>query len=140
MNFAKFLRTPFYIEHLWWLLLILHANHSNGMLFDSYDFANMMDSCKLTQLCTSNLFQKQTTEVLCKKGVLKNFTNFKVKEMCQSLFFHETACLRPATLLKKRLQPPTQLFSGKFCKNFRSTFFYYLKKFENSNGSFMCLG
>ena len=24
MNFAEFLRTPFYIEHLWWLLLNFH--------------------------------------------------------------------------------------------------------------------
>ena len=23
MNFAKFLRTPFFIEHLWWLLLLV---------------------------------------------------------------------------------------------------------------------
>ena len=22
MNFVKFLRTPFYVEHLWWLLLL----------------------------------------------------------------------------------------------------------------------
>ena len=50
-------------------------------------YANMMDSCKLAQLCTSNLFQKRTAEVLCKKGVLKNLTNFKVKQMCRSLFF-----------------------------------------------------
>ena len=24
VNFAKFLRTPFFLEHLWWLLLELH--------------------------------------------------------------------------------------------------------------------
>ena len=26
VNFAKFLRTPFFIEHLWWLLLKLCVN------------------------------------------------------------------------------------------------------------------
>ena len=31
VNFAKFLRTPFYIEHLWWLLLVF-----NNLLFSSY--------------------------------------------------------------------------------------------------------
>ena len=28
LNFVKFLRTPFYIEHLWWLLLNLHHTGS----------------------------------------------------------------------------------------------------------------
>ena len=102
-------------------------------------YANMMDSCKLAHLYTSNSFQKRTTEVLSKNGVLKNFTKFKVKQMCGSLFFDETAGFRPETLLKKRLRPPTQLFSCKFFKYFRSTFFYYLNRFENSNGSFMCI-
>ena len=27
VNFAKFLRTPFYIEHLWWLLLFVYRLH-----------------------------------------------------------------------------------------------------------------
>ena len=25
VNFAKFLRTPFFIEHHWWLLLVIHS-------------------------------------------------------------------------------------------------------------------
>ena len=37
-------------------------------------------------------------EVFYEKGVLKNFTKFTGKHLCQSLFFD-----RPATLLKKRL-------------------------------------
>ena len=73
--------------------------------------------------------QKQPSEVLYKKGVLRNFTKFTVKELCQSLFLNKVAgltkwsntlkqfvsnmlmnCLgvfdhfvRPATLLKKGL-------------------------------------
>ena len=41
-------------------------------------------------------------KVFCKKGALKNFTNFTGKRLCQSLF-NKVACLRPSTLLKKRL-------------------------------------
>ena len=26
VNFVKFLRTPFYIEHIWWLLLNIHID------------------------------------------------------------------------------------------------------------------
>ena len=42
-------------------------------------------------------------KVFCKKGVLRNFTKFTGKHLCQSLFFKKVAGLRPATLLKKRL-------------------------------------
>ena len=37
-----------------------------------------------------------------KKGVLKNFTKFTEKHLCQRLFFNKDAGLSPATLLKKR--------------------------------------
>ena len=47
------------------------------------------------------------------KVVLRNFTKFPGKHLCQSLFFNKVAGLRPATLLKKRL---AQMFSGKFCE------------------------
>ena len=53
-----------------------------------------------------------------KKGVLKNFTKFTGKYLCQSLFFNKG--LKPATLLKKRL---AQLFSFKFSQIFKNTFF-----------------
>ena len=38
-----------------------------------------------------------------KKGVLRNFTKFTRKHLCQSLFFNKVATLRPTTLLKKGL-------------------------------------
>ena len=44
--------------------------------------------------------QKQPPEVLCKKSVLKNFTNFTGKHLYLS-FFNRFAGLRPATLLKR---------------------------------------
>ena len=38
-----------------------------------------------------------------KKSVLWNFTKFRGKQLCQSLFFNKVTGLRPATLLQKRL-------------------------------------
>ena len=38
-------------------------------------------------------------EVFCKKGVLKNFTKFKGKHQCQSLFFNKVARSRPVLYL-----------------------------------------
>ena len=38
-----------------------------------------------------------------RKAVLRNFTKFTGKHLCQSLFFNKVAGLRPATLLKLRL-------------------------------------
>ena len=60
------------------------------------------------------------SEVFCEKGVLKNFTKFKGKRLCRSLFFNkvkQTWGLRSATLLKKRLQRICFLLNfAKFCK------------------------
>ena len=38
-----------------------------------------------------------------KKGVLRNFTKFTRKDLCQGLFFNKVAGLRPATFLITRL-------------------------------------
>ena len=35
-----------------------------------------------------------------KNGVLRNFVKFTGKHLCQSLFFHKVAGMRPAILLK----------------------------------------
>ena len=40
-----------------------------------------------SKLSADNLRQKQPPEVLDKKSVLKNFTKFTGKHLCQSLFF-----------------------------------------------------
>ena len=42
-------------------------------------------------------------EVICKKGVLRNFAKFIGKHLCQRLLFSKVAGLRPATLFKKGL-------------------------------------
>ena len=56
----------------------------------------------LLSLICQNCFQKQPPEVFCKKGVLRNFTKFRGKHLCQDLFF-KVAGMRSVTLLKKRL-------------------------------------
>ena len=48
-------------------------------------------------------YQKQSPDVFCKKGVLRNFSKFTGKHLCQGLFFNKVAGLRPATILKNRL-------------------------------------
>ena len=64
--------------------------------------------------------QNQPTEVFNKKDVLRNFTAFKGKHLCQSLFFNKAAGLRPATLLKKRLG--RKCFRMNFAKFLRTPF------------------
>ena len=49
------------------------------------------------------MLKSSISEVFYKKGVLRNFTKFKGKHLCQSLFFNKVTGLRPATLLKERL-------------------------------------
>ena len=59
VNFVKFLRTPFYIERLWWLLLK-----------------------------TRKVFmQKQSSKGFFKKGVMRNFVEFARKHFPESPFF-----------------------------------------------------
>ena len=55
-----------------------------------------------TSLGFSESFQKQQPEVSIQKGVLKNFTKFTGKHLCWSLSFRKVACLRSATLFKKK--------------------------------------
>ena len=63
-----------------------------------------------------------------KKGVLRNFTKFTGKHLCQSLFFSKVASLRPATLLKKRLWH--RCFFVNFVKFLRTPFL------QNTSGRF----
>ena len=59
-------------------------------------------------------------EVFCKKGILRNFTTFSGKHLCQSLFLNKVAHLRSATLLKKRLWH--RFFPVNFAKCLRTPF------------------
>ena len=69
---------------------------------------------------TAAILRSSRPEVFCKKGVLRNFTKFTGKHLCQSLFFNNVAGLRPATLLKKR--PWHRCFPVNFAKFLRTPF------------------
>ena len=49
-------------------------------------------------------YRNSPSQMFFKIGVLKHFAIFKGKQMCWSLFFNKVAGLRPAVLLKNRLQ------------------------------------
>ena len=73
VNFVKFLRTPFYIEHLWWLLLK-----------------------------TRKVFmQKQPSKGFFKKGVMRNFVRVH-KKTCAGISFLIKLNCRSAGSLKTR--------------------------------------
>ena len=56
-----------------------------------------------------------------RKGVLRNFTKFTWKLLCQSFFFNKVAGLRSSTLSKK--ETLAQVFSCEFYKISRNTSF-----------------
>ena len=47
--------------------------------------------------CAHYMCRSSCQDVFCKKSVLKNFTKFTGKHLCQSLFFNKVAGLRPET-------------------------------------------
>ena len=69
----------------------------------------------------NGIFRSSCPEVFCEKGVLRNFSNFTGKHLCQSLFSNKVAGLKPATLLKKRLLH--RAFPVNFAKFLRTPFF-----------------
>ena len=60
--------------------------------------------------CRLTYFRSSRPEVFCKKGVLRNFTKFTGKHLCQSLFFNKRETL-------------AQVFSCEFCETLRTPFF-----------------
>ena len=62
-----------------------------------------------------NLFQKQSPDIFCKKGVLRNFTKFTGKHLYQSLQPKAFNFIKKETL--------AQMFSCEFCEIFKNTFF-----------------
>ena len=85
-------------------------------MFAVESLANSAVVCIVT-LC----FQKQPPEVFYKKSVLRNFTKFTGKHLCEGLFFNKVASLRPATLLKKKTL--VQMFTCEFCETSKNIFF-----------------
>ena len=67
--------------------------------------------CAVHNPPTREKCQEQPPEVI-KKGVLKNFSKFTGKHLCQSLFFN----IQKETL--------AQVFYREFCEIFKNIFFY----------------
>ena len=65
-------------------------------------------------------YRSSRPEMLCKKGVLRNFPKFTGKHLCQSLFLNKVPGLKPSTLLKKRLWH--RCFPVNFAKFLRTPF------------------
>ena len=92
VNIAKYWRMSF----LW--------NNSDGCFCISTLKIDIFFLIKATLLMVARRelwnFEKQPPEVFYGKGVLRNFTKFTVKHLCQSLFFNKVAGLRPASELQ----------------------------------------
>ena len=57
--------------------------------------------------------------MFCKKGVLRNFSEFTGKHLCQSIFFNKVEGLN---FIKK--ETLAQVFSYEFCEISKNTFSY----------------
>ena len=111
VKFTEFLRTPFFTEHLRWLLLKISLIQiifqlSLQLQISKVDniYIDLLPRC-----ChLPNFFKgaEVANGVFFKKGVLKNFANFTGKHRCQSLFKKVAglqAC-QTCNFIKKRLQ------------------------------------
>ena len=102
---------PIILSYTFQDLLKPYTNYSIGMKNHNL-YNTSMESKKIAVATDSagiqlNGFRRSRKTCSVKKGILRNFTQFTGKHLCQSLF-----CLRPATLLKKRL------WRRCFCLNF----------------------
>ena len=75
----------------------------------------------ITMYIETRLYRSSHSRCSVEKGVLKKFTKFAEKHLCQALFFNKVAALNPATLLKKRLWHRVFYW---ILKNFKEHLFY----------------
>ena len=64
-------------------------------------------------------FQKQSPEVFCRKGVLRNFTKFTGKHLYQSLLFNKVEGQACNFIKKEAL---AQVLSCEICETSKNTF------------------
>ena len=69
-------------------------------------------------------FRSSRPEMLCKKGVIRNFAKFTGKQPSQRLFFNKVAGLRPKACNFIKKESLSQVFSCGICEISRTTFFY----------------
>ena len=70
------------------------------------------------------LWRSSLPEVFCEKGVVRKFTKFTEKHLCQRLFFNKVAGQRPKAydFIKKEFL--AQVFSREFCEISKNTLSY----------------
>ena len=119
----QFFDIPKRLAKSWNLSLKLFANDSSlcSAVYDINTSISNLKARSFKNFRISSIVESSRLELFCKKGVLRNFTKFTGKHLCQSLLFNKVAALRSATLLKKRL------WHWRFSKNFEKylrTLFY----------------
>ena len=81
----------------------LHKGITSIILVHSWQ-KTFLSKITYTTLCLQSweniAYRNSHPDVLCKKGVLRNFAKFTGKYLCQSLFSNKVAGLRPAALLQ----------------------------------------
>ena len=92
-------------------------------IFEFFCFCLMNNKYFLIFFCKHNffndekhaqwMFRSNNQRCSVRKGVLRNFTKFTGKHLCQRLFFNKVAGLSPTTLVKKRLWPQAYNFVKK---------------------------
>ena len=92
-------------------------------LYDSVEYNNTPTICDIPLYKSVEYTNVRSSrpEVFCKKGVLRNFTKFTGKHLCQSLFFNKVAGLAYNFIKKETL---AQMFSYEFCEISKNTFFH----------------
>ena len=106
VNFAKFPRIPFFIEHIWWLLLKIKRSLRGNTLTPS------------EKKIALKMYRSNPPEMFLWKGVLKLCSKFTRKHPYQSVI---------SIKLLKQLYwnlSLTWLFSCKFATYFQNSFFY----------------
>ena len=71
------------------------------------------------QIFTVAYLKKQQPEVICKKSVIKNFSNFTGSHLCWSLFIIKL----PEGLQRSSKETLTQVYWGEIYEVFKSTYF-----------------
>ena len=101
---------------LGWLLILVIT-----LSIESSKYSVFSRKSRLVFILKKALYGSSCPEVFCGKGVLRNFTKFTRKHICQSIFFNKVAGLRPATLLKK--ETLAQVLYSECCEISKNTFF-----------------
>ena len=110
-------------------------NTHESLQFKIHCFQNNKAIFLRLRLIKSRQLQSRSSrpEMLCKKGALRSFTKFTVKNLYQSLFFNKVAGLRPADLLKRDSGTGVFLWTlWNFSENFFIEHFWWMVLYNST--------